>query len=261
MRSILTILAAASAFAALSFGTVLARADNDDEYNPIRKQDPDEFRRMLFGIGTSHIGTVGFAYLPSSVIDYEENETTPPISGTGLMQIGFAMLPLPTIFGSLGGFEVDITMGLPLFKSYFGGFGGSAGIILQPLSFKHFRASLALGAGFNAHGFGYAKPRIAFTVIPDRADMEITYRWIPKFASNVFGGREDDLEDPGFGEDRLRANLFIRVGAQKESREVVGATNLHIFFDYTRIAGDDEGLHRVRMRPGDYLGFGLGAAF
>ena len=259
MRPILTHIIAASAFVALSFATVQARADNDDEYNPIRRQDTNALSESIYGLGTNHLTSAGIVYLPRTVFDYEENAMNPPISGSGLFQASLALLPLPTIFGALGGVELDITVGFPFFKSYFGGLGGSAGVMLQPISFRHFRASLALGAGFNAHGFGYAKPRIAFTLIPDRADMEITYRWIPKFASNVFG-REDDLEDPGFGEDRLRANLFIRVGERKGRDAFSGAVHLHLFFDYTRIAGDDKGLNRVRMRPGDYIGIGLGAA-
>lgn len=261
MRSILTTLIATGAFAAISFATAAAHADDDDEYNPIHRQNRDDLRDAIYGLGTSHLASAGLVYLPRTVFDYEENEANPPVSGSGLFQMSLALFPLPTIFGALGGVEMDMTLGFPLFKGYFGGFGASAGVMLQPISFRHFRVSLALGAGLNAHAFGYVKPRVAFTLIPDRADIEVTYRWIPQYASNVFGGREDDLEDPGFGEDRLRVNLFIRVGAFKESNKYRSAPNLHLFFDYTRIAGDLEELQRVKIKPGDYLGFGLGMAY
>ncbi|MBK9260109.1 MAG: hypothetical protein IPM54_09765 [Polyangiaceae bacterium] len=260
MRPILTICTTLGALAALSLAPTEAYAEDIYAESVKATFDADDYVEYIKGLGTNHIVGMGIVYLPGSVIDFEEDAQNPPISGSGLFQVSASLLPLPTLFGSVGGLELDFTFGFPVFKSYFGGIGGSAGIVMQPISFRHFRASLALGAGFNAHGFGYAKPRIAFTLIPDRADMEVTYRWIPRYGSNVFGGRGDDLEDPGFGEHRIRGMLFIRVGQQPSGRrKITGATNVYVSFDYTRIDGNKD-LERVRMRPGDYMGFGLGMA-
>ncbi|HVK65767.1 MAG TPA: hypothetical protein VM694_14895 [Polyangium sp.] len=249
------IAAASFVFAALALASGVARAD---DWSPRDEFSSDDVLQS-YGLGTNHFGSVAIVYTPRSVFDFEENEQDPPIAGTGALTIAASFLPLPTLFGGMGGMEGDITIGFPLFKSYFGGFGANLGLVVQPISFRHLRVSLAVGGGFNAHGYGYLKPRIAFTIVPDYVDAEATYRWIPETASNVFGGRTDGLEDEGFGEHKLRASLFVSFRKRKD-RDDFSVPGVHLFFEYTRISGDTEELARVSIRPGDYMSFGLGAA-
>ena len=250
------------ALASIALGLLLlpgaARADGWDPKSAFSDAD---YVSKIYGLGTSHFASVDITYMPGSVVDFEEDEQNPPISGTGTFTVAACLLPLPTLFGGMGGMEADFSLGFPAFKSYFGGFGGNLGLVVQPISFEHLRASVAVGGGFNAHGYGYLKPRIAFTVVPGYVDAEATYRWIPETASNVFGGKEDGLEDEGFGEHKLRAALFIAFRPVKNARDDFGKrTGLHVFFEYTRVSGDETELARVRIRRGDYMTFGLGVA-
>ncbi|MRG94698.1 hypothetical protein [Polyangium spumosum] len=222
-------------------------------------EDKDALLERAPGLGLSHVMSMAIVYLPGSVVDFEEDPQNPSIAGTGALTIGASFLPIPTLFGSQFGLEADFTLGFPLVKSYFGGIGGNVGLVLQPLAFRYLRLSVAIGGGFNAHGYGYLKPRLAFPIVPDRIEAEATYRWIPNTASNVFDG-EDGLEDDGFGEHKLRGSLFVRVGEKDRSRDF-GSFAVHAFFEYTRVSGDEERLERFRIRPGDYLTFGLGMAY
>ncbi len=258
MRLPRSLAAALVLLAAVSLAPGEARAAED--WNPIDEYWSDELGPYVRGIGTDHFVSMAIGYMPSSVVDFEENDIDPPIAGSSYFTMAASMVPLPTLFGSLGGAEADLTLGFPLFRSYFGGIGGNFGLVVQPISFRYLRASVAFGAGFNAHGYGYLKPRVAFTLVPDWIDAEATYRWIPEYASNVFG-REDGLEDVGFGEHKFRGNLFVRVGAKQGGDDFAIATSLHLFFEYTRLKGDEKELAGVRIRPGDYMTFGLGLAF
>ncbi|MDI1443112.1 hypothetical protein [Polyangium sp. 6x1] len=253
------IAAASVLFTALALAPDAARAD--DDWSPRDEYSLDDNFSLAYGLGTSHFASVGIVYMPGSIVDYEEDEQNPPISGTGSFTVAAAVLPLPTLFGGMGGMEADFSIGFPAFKSYFGGFGANLGLVVQPISFQHLRASLAVGGGFNAHGYGYLKPRIAFTIVPGYVDADATYRWIPDTASNIFGGREDGLEDEGFGEHKLRASLYVSFRPRTGNREEdFGKVGVHLFYEYTRVSGDEEELARVRIRPGDYMSFGLAAA-
>ncbi|MDI1477198.1 hypothetical protein [Polyangium sp. y55x31] len=249
-------LAAASIlFAALSFSPDAARAD---DWSPRDEYSSEDQVSQAYGLGTSHLASVGIVYMPGSIVDFEEDEQNPPISGTGYFTVAASYLPLPTLFGAMGGMEADFSIGFPAFKSYFGGFGANLGLVVQPISFRHLRLSVAVGGGFNAHGYGYVKPRLAFTIVPGYVDADATYRWIPDTASNVFGGRSDGLEDRGFGEHKLRGSLYISFRPKKEDALDL-APGLHLFYEYTRVSGDEKELARVRIRPGDYMSFGLAA--
>jgi len=245
--------------AALAFAPGEAQAGPGGDWSPIDEYEVDDLVPLVHGVGTSHLMSAALVYMPSSVVEFEENPTDPPLAGTGYFTISMSILPLPTLFGAVGGLEADLSLGAPLTRSYAGGLGGNFGLVVQPISWKHLRASVAVGGGFNAHGYGYVKPRIAFTIVPDWVEAEAWYRWIPATASNVFGGKSDGLEDEGFGEHKLRGSLFVRVGEQ--GKEGFGAPAIHAFFEYTRVSGDEDELARVRIRPGDYMGFGLGFAY
>lgn len=256
MRSIRAKIAALLGLAAASLASSEARA----EKGLLADFIDEDITEKIYGIGTDHFGSFGVVYLPNSVFDFEADKQNPPSKDSGYVSFGLSILPLPTLFGALGGVEADFTLGLPMTKSYFGGFGMDGGLVLQPISFRHLRASVAFGAGLNAHAYGYLKPRIAFTLVPGWADAEATFRWIPEGTSNVFG-KEDGLEDDGYRELKFHGAIFIHTSEKKDSHDDIKPTNaIQLSFDYVRVDGNAKDLEHVRMRPGDYMGFGLGIA-
>ncbi len=104
------LLAALLVLAAISLSPNEAAAD----WSPLDEYSRDDLVEYMHGIGTDHLLRMGLVYMPRSVVGFEEDPLNPPVKGSGYMNISLSVLPFPTVFGALGGFEADMTLGFPL---------------------------------------------------------------------------------------------------------------------------------------------------
>lgn len=176
------------------------------------------------------------------------------------LEFNLAVTPLPTIFRSMAGLEVNVRFGTPLRDAYYGGLSAEAGMIIDPVVLGNedippLRAGVTLGAGFNAQYYLYIKPHVAFA-FGEAADVELSYRIIPSEYASYEGDNDPrGFRAPGIGERRSRASVFLNIADEDHP------SGLHLFFERAKLDGDPGAMIEKNIAPGVYYGGGAGWAF
>ncbi len=221
--------------------------------------DPGDLVSMG-GYGNDYIIGMSATYTHQGRFEEErprDGQEAQPSGNTYGVLFEVASLPFRTIFGAKGGIEGSLGLGVPMFRSYFGGLRGHLGVVLVPIPLGPLDVSIAAGAAIGGHRHLYLKPQ-ANLRFGQAFSLSASYKWNPPKASRVWdeGGPPGEY---GVQEERLRGQLWIQL---REPEDELVLRAVHIYGERTTItAPDPEVLEQKRVIEGTYWGGGIGASF
>ena len=211
--------------------------------------------------GGKHFGSVTGTYVsegwtPGEFADAEHTEAR---NVYGVM-LEASALPLATLFGGRGGFELGTGFGYPGGDSFFGGFRFHAGIVLMPIDWRIIRVGAAVGVGVGGHRYAYLAPEATLSLGP--LAIKASYKWVPPSTSRVFG-EEQKLGARGYEERRLRGELFLSL-MQYEllDGDLESRRGIRFYIERSEVDSPAPELFALEnLAPGTYWGGGVGYAF
>ncbi len=188
----------------------LRRASSSRSRSSSRRRGPTRYSRAR-GVGIYHK-----AHLMAGVF---QTEIASMVDGGGvtrenktsfLFELDMSYLGVSSMYGNFHGIEMFTGIVSAPFDMYWG-FG-------MPITFLNVGhggpGTLRLGGSFGVglayhHAFAYLRGRAAAVIIPDKLDVEASYRWIPDSADATYSG------SGSFEDTNLRISAFYHTGGKK----------------------------------------------